>query len=247
MRPQSYATVAFVVLWSIWALPVSAQDTFQPGWANFGSANLGMNTLAHQQDLFERRGRVSGGDSALDRRRQFPVITTYRNDPEISKRVVLAFSDYVNRIAGPEKAAMVRGQLLHKDFVSIWLRITGADGYKAGDAVDALAAYCALNWAIANEGDPSPKQAAGVRRQIRIAISSSPNFVKFSQAQRQAMAEAYMINFIYQQGEYFEAMKRNDRGRLRALADAAVTRFRTEMGIDLRRIALTDQGFRPRG
>lgn len=232
------------VIGCLMASRADAQSTFQPNWASFGSANLGMNTLAHQQDTLHGRTVEARRAGAL---RRATTPTTYVSDPAVTRRVAEAFADHVGRIAGPEKGRVVREELSRRDFVAAWRTMTAADGYRSGDVADAFAAYWALNWAMANGADPSPGQSAGARRQVHVTMSSNPAFIRLSPAQRQEMSEAYMVNFIYQQGEYVDAMKRGDRDRLHRLSDAAVSRFENEMHVDLRRLALTDSGFVKRG
>ena len=78
-------------------------------------------------------------------------------------------------------------------------------------------------------------------------IAQNPGFARLSIAQRQEMAETLMLNFMYQHDVYLHAVKAGDRALKAKLADAAIARFRNEMGVDLRSLALTDQGFVKRG
>ena len=220
-----------------------AQASFQPNWAGWGAANLGMNALAHQQATPDVRGvRRSAPPPG---RTSAP--TSYRRDPAVTRRVVDSFADYVAGAGGASQGQAVREQLARTDLERAWAELAGHDGFRAGDASDALAAYWMLNWIMANHADAEAPQAAGVRAQVRVALSASPAFARLSEAQRQAMAETYMVNFLYQQGSYTGALRRGDQGMLRRLSDAAQQRFHTEMKVDLRALALTDHGFAPRG
>ncbi len=245
MRPsiiKRSATTAAVVA-GLSAGGARAQATFQPNWAGWGSANLGMNTLAHQQAVIH--GRPSFGGRPPPRR--FGAPTGYRRDPEVTRRVVDSFADYVARVGGPAEAQAVRTQLAHTDLERAWAGLVSENGFHPGDAADALAAYWMLNWIMANRSDAGAPQAAAVRAQVRASLPESPNFARLTDAQRQGMAETYMVNFLYQQGSYTDALRQRDPARLQRLSDAAQQRFRTEMGLDLRRLALTDRGFVQRG
>lgn len=243
MRPSALKSSAVVFALAFAGAPQArAQATFQPNWAGWGSANLGMNALAHQQAVVHER---AGARRAPPRR--FGAPTGYRRDPEVTRRVVDSFADYVARIGGAAEARAVRDQLSRTDVERAWAGLVGENGFHPGDAVDALASYWMLNWIMANRTDADAGQAAAVRAQVRASLPESPAFARLTEAQRQAMAETYMVNFLYQQGSYTDALRRRDQGRLQRLSDAAQQRFRGEMGLDLRRLALTDRGFVQRG
>lgn len=54
-----------------------------------------------------------------------------------------------------------------------------------------------------------------------------------------------MLNFLVQHAAYVDAMQRGDNAMARRLRDAAVARFRNEMGVDLRQLRLTNAGLTP--
>lgn len=222
----------------------SAQTSFQPNWAGFGSANLGMNTLARQQALAQGRN-----PDAPARRPQSRVLvrTGYSRDPAVTRRVQDGFIAHVAQVAGAEKAQLVRSDLTRQDFATVWRRLTVAQGYRDDDVADALGAYWELNWAMANGQDPSTAQSAGARSQVRATVQRNPAFARLTDAQRQAAAEAWMLNYVYQQGAYADALKRGDKALQQSLSDAAAARFQNEMHIDLRATVLTPRGFSRRG
>ena len=100
---------------------------------------------------------------------------------------------------------------------------------------------------MANGHDTSPAQSAGARMQVRASLRRNPAFSRLSDAQRQAAAETWMINFVYQQGAYVNALRSGDKVMQGRLSDAAVTRFQKEVHINLRALDLTDRGFLPKG
>ena len=126
--------------------------------------------------------------------------------------------------------------------VASWAGIVREDGLRTGDLADAMAAYWILNWIMANQGDNNRTQALAVRDQVRGVIGGSPAVARLGDAGRQEMAEVLMLNFLVQQATYVDAMQRGDQAMMRRLGDAAVARFRNEMGVDLRRLQLTDAG-----
>jgi hypothetical protein len=111
---------------------------------------------------------------------------------------------------------------------------------------DALAAYWLLNWAMANGREGNRAQVLAVRDQVRTIVVTNPGRAWPGEAQRQEMAETFMLNFLIQHAAYTDALKRGDRATIRRLGDAAVARFRSEMRLDLRQLELGNTGFTPR-
>ena len=188
-----------------------------------------------------------GRPSAARSHERRAVSTRYNRNPAVTRKVEAQFSDYVARVAGPQKAQVVRTELGKRDFVQAWTVLAAADGFKPGDAAEAMAAYWVLNWAMANGQDPAPRQSAGARAQLHANLPYNPAFASFSEDKRQEMAETFMINYIYQQGLYADALKSGDRVMQKRLSDAAEARFQNEMHTDLRGLALTERGFAPKG
>ena len=121
--------------------------------------------------------------------------------------------------------------------------IVGEDGLHPGDMADAVTSYWILNWVMANGADSTGGQAQAVRRQVRRMIAANPGYGRLKEAERQEISEVLMLNFLIQHAAYTDAMARGDHATARRLGDAAVTRFQKEMGVDLRRLKLTDSGF----
>lgn len=176
------------------------------------------------------------------------VSTTYRSSPAITAQVKRQYVDFISRTVNPQAASQYKTVLNRNDPVRNWARLTVSDGFRPGDTADALASYWILNWMIANgETQTNPAYGRAVKQQVRGVMASNPAFARLNEAQRQEMAEVLMLNFLTQHAGYLEAHKRRDQALLRRLGDAATTRFRNEMGVDLRRLELTDRGFVRRG
>jgi hypothetical protein len=135
-----------------------------------------------------------------------------------------------------------------KDYLALWAVHVAQDGLRPDDVADAGAAYWVENWEIANGIDTAtPAQVRAVREQVHATMLAKPSFARLSDAQKQEMAEIFIYNQIVQDANYVAAMKAGNRAITGRLADAAVARFRNEMHLDLRRLALTDRGFAPKG
>ncbi|KRA67122.1 hypothetical protein ASD89_02570 [Caulobacter sp. Root656] len=170
------------------------------------------------------------------------VSTRYTASPQVSVRVRKQFADWMATQSNAESGRRVAALLECADPVNSWAQLVASDGLRPGDAADALAGYWVLNWVMANGADSNRAQVLAVREQVRSTIANNPGYARLNEAQRQEFAEVLILNFLIQHAAYVDAMKRGDQAALQRLSDAAVTRFRIEMGVDLRRLQLTDRG-----
>ena len=186
---------------------------------------------------------LSGSRSA---RPAAPVRTTYSASPVVTDRVKRQFAEFVGKNGGDGPglaAAMDRD-----DFFARWGRHVAQFGLRRGDVADAMTAYWTLNWQIANDVHKvSRDQVQAVKRQVLPAMGADPAFRRLNDAQKQEAAEALILNFIIQSVAYEDALKAGDTAMQGRLQQAAVARFRNEMGVDLRRLRLTEAGFAKAG
>lgn len=170
--------------------------------------------------------------------------TSYRASPAVNARVREQFAEFIRKTSGDEAARAVSAELARKDYIREWHNHFAGDGLRPGDAADALTGYWVLNWQIANGVEEAqPERVRAVREQVRRIMGSNPAFARLNEAQRQEMAEVMIYNGVVQSNVYASAQQRGDRTLTRKLADAAVARFRNEMGVDLRQLQLTPAGF----
>ncbi|MDG2528543.1 DUF6683 family protein [Caulobacter endophyticus] len=223
------------------ATPAFAQDIPAP----FEGLMLQEMHRTVMDDLRERNLGIRGNGPAKPRAAAAgqAVSTAYRPSPQVSAKVRAQFAQHMTRQAGAEGGRKVAAAMQARDPVRNWAQLVAADGLRPGDAADALAGYWVLNWMIANRGDNNRAQTLAVRDQVRVIMTSNPAYARLSEAQRQEFAEVLMLNFLVQQAAYVDALKRGDQAALQRLGDAAVARFKGEMGVDLRRLRLTERGF----
>jgi hypothetical protein len=185
----------------------------------------------------------AGGGSSLG-----AVSTNYRASPMVTGRVKQQYVAFVGKLLGPQAARDYEDALARRDFVASWTQLVASEGLRPGDVADAFAAYWMLNYLMANGlVDASGVSGRVVADQIRQSFALNPAFARLNEAQRQEMAEVLMLNFLTQQAAYEHAVGAGDEALKRKLAEAAVTRFRNEMGVDLRQLRLTRAGFSPGG
>jgi hypothetical protein len=202
----------------------------------------GLQTSAMNSVIAQSVESFEAGDATRFAPSQTLSVTAYRADPQVTLRVRKQFADWMGAQAGPEGRRQVAAAMERTDPVQNWARLVASDGLRPGDTADALTAYWVMNWMIANGGDNTRTQTQAVRNQVRPVIATNPAYARLDEAQRQEFAEILMLNFLIQHAAYVEAMQRGDQAVLQKLADAAVARFRNEMGVDLRQLQLTDRG-----
>lgn len=239
------AILAFLSL----AAPAAAQDmpTVLPN-------NYVLSDILNQQRIQAAIARPSH-PAAADRKRATPLpraapvpraATSYRPSPAVSARVRRQFIAAMDARIGAANARQLAAALERGDPVANWSQIVASDGLRSGDVADALAAYWLLNWAMANGREGNRAQVLAVRDQVRAIVAANPGRAGPGEAQRQEMAETFMLNFLIQHAAYTDALKRGDRATMRRLGDAAVARFRSETRLDLRQLELGNTGFTPR-
>ncbi len=171
-----------------------------------------------------------------------PLQTTYRPSPAVSRKVQARFAEFLATRTGDTSARKVAEVMAQGDPATNWARIVAADGLKPNDAADALAAYWALSWSMANDGAVSRAQTLGAREQVLGVLARNPAYGRLDDEGRQEFAETLMLNFLLQQAAFDDARQRQDAATLRRLGDAAAARFKAEAGEDLRALTLTDKG-----
>lgn len=173
------------------------------------------------------------------------AVTSYHPSPAVSARVRRQFASWMGGKVGAADAAKLATAMERTDPVQNWSELVANDGLHTNDMADALTAYWILNWAMANTADNNRAQVLGVRKQVRAMLVANPAQLRMSEAQRQEFSEILILNFLIQHAAFDEAIRRGDRALMRRLGDAAAARFQSEMGVDLRRLRLTDTGFVP--
>ena len=208
---------------------------------DFG-AQAGIDLGSSMMSVAAMNSAIGAGVHPIGGRTRPVPNTTFRADPIITARVKRQYLDFLARKVSPsasQDAAKFLGQV---DFKQAWARAEGPDGLRPDNVADAAAAYFALNWCIANGKDSfTAASVQALRRQFGPVIFGQPAFRRLSNAQRQEMAEVWMINFVVQAGGYGGA--KSNPAMLQKVQDAAVTRFKNEAHLDLRTLRLTDQGF----
>ncbi len=117
-------------------------------------------------------------------------------------------------------------------------------GMRANNVADAYAMWWTSAWngAQGRNDDPSAGQMAMVKRQAANALAATPEFAAATDAGKQELAEALLVQAAMIQGT-IDTYK-SDPAML-AKARAAIAKGAKGMGLDLSTMTLTDEGFVP--
>lgn len=226
------------------SLPTLAQDMPTALPNNYVLSDI-LNTERVGAAIDANRNKSqSEGPSA---RRDAPIraVTTYHPSRQVSARLRRQFAEWMSSLTGAPGGRRIAAAMDQRDPVRSWARIVGGDGLRPGDMADAVTAYWVLNWVMANGADSTRGETLSVRRQVRRMIAANPGHGQLAEAERQEISEVLMLNFLIQHAAYTDAKARGDRDTAHRLGEAAEARFKTEMGVDLKKLRLTEAGFVP--
>ena len=157
--------------------------------------------------------------------------TNYAGFVERSRRVDPAGADSLAETLRNDPVAMMQPEL-----AKVGLRID--------NVADAYAVYWVEAWQAVHgvTGASSRATAQAVREQAAKAIGSTPVFATATPAQKQELAESYLVQALLVGAAKEQAS--GDRARLRQVS-AAVEKGARAAGFDLRAVTLTEEGFVP--
>jgi hypothetical protein len=199
---------------------------------SFGSLRRDPGSAGGQRDF------AAASDTAPD----LSATTRYTPSPQVSEAVKAQFIRQISQNLGPAQGQKIAAVLTSHDIVVIWAREMAPNGLHPDDLADAIASYWVLNWVIANHADTDRSKMVAVRNQIWRTLAAD-RVGQLPDASREAAAEAAIIQFVIQSAIYENALRTHEEDVVAKFADAAEERFMAQMKIDLRGLALTDQGF----
>lgn len=231
------------------SVPAGAQDIgpaldpgLMVGWA--GGA-------AVQHDLQRRAARAplsTRGLLATPRASGAPLppasAMSFRSDPAVRKANYAQFVAKT-RAVDPQGASQLEHLLATTDVMAEAQTWMGRYGMRTTNVADALAVYLATAWYTirADTSDPTPGQLHGLRDQLARAIGAIPEFASASDAMKQQLSEANLIQAMIL-SSLAEQAKKNPELRAK-IAETVAQGARNSYGFDLRNMALTDHGLVP--
>ncbi|MEJ6403292.1 DUF6683 family protein [Yoonia sp. 2307UL14-13] len=212
-----------------------------------------MSTLASAQDFY--MPPLMGGDVAVGLAAQSHIQRSEENRAQADTAAVdLTFSssaartqqnlqDFIARTPDPAAKAdlqqLVAAQPDIIDLIGNAIRSYGLDPHNVADA---YSVWWINSWLVSQmRGDDVGRATVqAVRDQARAALADIPGFSQTSDSERQAFAEALLLNAAILDGAFEQS--KNDPAALQQLAQAA-SRGAMNTGIDLSLMTLTQDGF----
>ncbi|MDQ8029325.1 MAG: hypothetical protein REJ23_11405 [Brevundimonas sp.] len=246
--------VAVVVMGaSGWASPVRAQDFPFQGLAQMDA----MNTL--HANVRDQTLRASGADTTPRQWRgqsrsdtatptpapARPADLAFRRDPAVTRQVQAELVQTVSRSA-PEAGQEIATLFRSADPISTASPALRRFGLDTGNVVDAVALYYLAMWGAANnfEETMTTTQARGARAHVARAVNFDGMGLN-TPAARQRFAETLIYQALLMDAAIEQAQDSGDAAAQRTLSDAAHGQMR-RMGLDMRRLQITGEGFVPR-
>ncbi|AQR73336.1 DUF6683 family protein [Sphingomonas sp. LM7] len=237
-RPGPLASILTIASAFVLAAPAAAQDGVDWGGLMSGIAEGSAMDEAAQGSVSSNRR----GSARSTRVAPAPAVRlTYK--PSMERRRA-NFAQFVakTRKKDPEGAALLEKELASSDVIGKMGRALAGYGMRTDNVADAYAAWWLNAWLASRQRTDTPpaRQIAAVRAQAARAMSSLPQMATASDAVKQEMAEANLVQTALI-GAYLEHAK-NDPALLRRIA-AAVRQGARESGLNLGGMELTDDGF----
>lgn len=173
------------------------------------------------------------------------------DDPSLSFRATPAITEALNKkfiaaISAQQPSARAQAEKL---FNSGTLTRTFDDllakfGYSPDNLADVMTAYMILSWETVHNGDATqyPRGIAAIHQRMRHALAGNPQFATFSDAQKQEFAETLadlaMLSTIARK----QMLAKGDAAQLQQL-EQNVRETALELGVDVGKLQLTNQGF----
>ncbi|RZF59160.1 hypothetical protein EWE75_23215 [Sphingomonas populi] len=169
---------------------------------------------------------------------------TYRSDAALRQKY---FAQFVakTRQSDPAGAAKLQQVLANENVIGKIQAGIAPYGMSTNNVADASAVYLAYAWMAtrADDRDPTRAQMLGLRNQLAAAMATNSAFASASNAVKQEVAEANLIQGLM--AGQLAALAKQDpavRGKIRA---AVARGAKATYGFDLLSLNLTDQGLRP--
>ena len=204
------------------------------------NAVIGSNVMG---DVILKQGRQSAhrGSAPAQASAANLAALQFQSSPAVSQSVL----DRIARQFGGRQPDSYRQALVREGMLAKFDALLTQYGYSSHDVADAFTAYLVLSWEVVNGGGSIGPNRAGidaVRRNMRQALARNPRFVAMPDAQKQEMAETFGYLAMIAASTRNEFQRKGDQMSLARLQEG-VNHTAQKMGVDLRTIKLTSQGF----
>jgi hypothetical protein len=222
--------------------PAFSQDFLQ--FSPYSIENFGSNIVYDNlmDNLVEDNKSFSNKNSSQVTPYQVQALTTYTPSTSRTRTNLQNFASKTRKV-DPEGAAKMEQLFASTDIIGqIGSVMRSYAGLDKNNAADAFALYWVSAWK-ASKGDVSDKSAASykaVAAQAARGMSTSPEMARATDAQKQEMAEALLVQSALIDGMLEEY--RSNPAMMAKLAQS-VRQGAKASGLDLDAMTLTEQGF----
>lgn len=227
-------------------LPSEAQGAFDMGMLT--------NTMAQGaivKSERERAGRLRGGRSSSVHRKTHqsarrpistkPTLGTFTQSATVRRRNL---ANYIARVrfTDPQGAAAIDKAFKSQDVFGIVGRKMASYGLKTNNVADPMAVYMVVAWqgVRGKNDDPNKAQLLGVRNQLARAITNTPAIRSLTNAQKQELADYYIIQAAVVDSSISTAKKQPS--LLSQVKSAINVGARKNFGFDMNALNLTNNG-----
>ncbi|TDT96648.1 hypothetical protein DFO45_1843 [Azorhizobium sp. AG788] len=245
---RRFVRVAALAAPLIWGGPAGAQVVDGWGWSIIIPSITGTDVLGlHLRDLRrqdeERARRAAQGQAAAPRSQPAVDTAVLRYTPSKARRAAnLAGMVEKTRASDPAGAADLQKLFAEGDIIaSIDARLR-PQGLRVDDLGDAFAVWWTTVWAAARGSNdtPPPRTVNAVRRQAAEALSGADGIRTATDAQKQELAEALLVQAVLIDGAVDQA--KGNPAQMRQVS-AAARKMAGGMGLDVGAMQLTEKGF----
>ncbi len=220
---------------------LTARDAHAQNFTMQIAPDFAMSNL--NRELLDRRTKNRNPDAQVPALADEAVLR-FEVDPNRRADNLRNFVDRMKQ-TDPEGAARFGAILSSADVMGLITNAMGTVGLDANNVADAYAVW----WISAYQASqgvtqtPSLQSYQAVRRQSANILLSTPSLIKTTQAEKQQLAEAYLIQAALIDSAIEEL--KSSPGHLSALK-TAVAEGAMASGLDFKQMELTTQGFRLR-
>jgi hypothetical protein len=179
------------------------------------------------------------------------VVTRNQNSTRLAFKIVPAqrkrnLSNFVSKVraSDPAGADQLAQMFATTDVIDLVGKAMSGMGLRPDNLADAYAVYWSSAWhaSVGSNDTPSREQFGKMKSQAAAALAATPEVANASNAVKQEFAESLLIQAALIDASLEQAQ--NDPAMLKAIANA-VRQGASAMGLDLRSMTLTEDGFVP--
>jgi hypothetical protein len=200
--------------------------------AAIGSNVMG-EVIAHQGDGGSREPQVPLAARDL-------AALSFRPSAAVSQAVL----ERVARQFGGDRADAYRQALMRDGVLEKFDALLREYGFASRNVADAFTAYLVMSWEVVNDRDADDYRGGidALRARMRAAMARDPRVAALTDARKQELAETFGYLAMIAAGTRSQLAHNGDRAALARLQDGVNATAR-KLGMDLRAVAMTPQGF----